>query len=317
MTTTIQTRTPDQISREMRDRLSRVRVLLADRDHRTASLVNRILFSFGFRRIDVATHGEEVLTNLRSRPYDLIITEWNMEPTDGVALVREIRSAREDKRIRRDIPIIMLTAYSEREYVEAARDAGITEFIVKPFTTRTISNRILQVIDNPRAFIETGDYAGPCRRRRETLPPGVQDRRTRRAAVATKGPRIDINNLAALRDEAACIDWARDGIRVLQGAFNTMKTMPGDRTAHKNLLDASYAIKAQAELFGYDLGTGISSMLVNYLVTNPIIRQDKLTVVGKHIDAIVVIFNEQIKETGRDIGEEIISSLRQLIKKLG
>lgn len=323
----------DRQTREKRDRLGKVSVLLADRDTRTATLVHRILFSFGFRKIEVVTSGEAALESLRSRPFDLIITEWNMAPIDGVTLVKEIRQARDDKRIRRDIPIIMLTAQSEKNNVEEARDAGITEFIVKPFTAKTISQRIILVIDTPRAFIDIGDYVGPCRRRRETLPEGVEERRGRRdeAMPADHSLRKQLSPLAdiltddvvaaaqleLLKSENEFVEWAKDDIAMLESAYAQLKAQPGNASAHKALLDAAYSIKSQAGIFGYDLGTGIGSMLVEYLRTHTELYDEKLTVVRKHIDAIVVIFNQKIKEAGRDIGQELINSLRILTKKLG
>lgn len=322
----------DKERREKRDRLGMVRVLLADRDTRTATLVQRILFSFGFRRIDVVTSGEAALEMLRSKPFDLIITEWNMAPTDGVTLVKAIRQARDDNRIRRDIPIIMLTAQAEKDNVEEARDAGITEFIVKPFTAKTISQRIILVIDNPRAFIDAGDYVGPCRRRREALPEGIEERRGRRQeAPADDSLRRQLSPLAdiltddvvreaqleLLRAEDEFIEWARDDISMLESAYAQIKAQPGNASAHKALLDAAYSIKSQAGIFGYDLGTGIGGMLVEYLRTHPELYDEKLTVVRKHIDAIVVIFSQKIKEAGRDIGQELINSLRALTRKLG
>ncbi len=324
----------DKLRREKRDRLAMVRVLLADRDSRTATLVQRILFSFGFRLIDMVTSGEDALESLKRKPYDLIITEYNMTPIDGVALVRAIRQARDDQRIRRDIPIIMLTANAEKDHVYAARDAGITEFIVKPFTAKTISNRIIMVIDNPRSFIDVADYAGPCRRRREGVPEGLSERRGQRAEPSMGpndalqkniAPAADIITEAVIsaaqvelmKAEGEFVEWAKDDIAALERAYAELREHPGRNTAHQALLDAAYSIKAQAGIFGYDLGTGIGSMLVNFLSSHADVREEKLTVVRKHIDAIVVIFTEKIKDTRRDIGQDLINSLRALTKKLG
>jgi CheY-like chemotaxis protein len=318
-----------------RNRLNQVRVLLADRDSRTSTLVHRTLFSFGFRHIDMVNSGEAALESLRRNPYDLIITEWNMAPTDGLTLVKEIRRARDDQRIRRDIPIIMLTAQSEKDNVEAARDAGINEFIVKPFTAKTISNRIVTVVDNPRSFIEAPGYIGPDRRRREKMPEGFAERRGRDEGAFTLPPNGDLREQIGearevfterviqeaqailMQAEPEFVAWAKDDIITLESAYAQLKAQPSNPSAHKALLDAAYSIKSQAGIFGYDLGTGIASMLVRYLNEHDDIREEKLTVVRKHIDAIVVIFTQKIKESGRDIGQELINSLRVLTKKIG
>ena len=334
----------DRGRREQRERLSNIRVLLADRDMRIASLVQRILFSFGFRKIELVTSGEEALKFLRSHHYDLIITEYNMAPVDGIELVREIRAAREDKRIPRDIPIIMLTARSEKINVEAARDAGINEFIAKPFTAKTISNRIIQIIDNPRAFVESPGYTGPCRRRREKLPEGMVDRRLPpelRRIIEHRAPptfilppnnalREQLGEATALFTEQAILNaqhelasaedefliWAKDDISTLKNAYTQLALDHNNSTAARLLVDAAYSIRSQAGIFGYSLGTEISAMLVQFLTEHPHPKGEQLVVVRKHIEAITVIFTQQIKDSAQTVGEELIKSLKILIRKM-
>lgn len=163
---------------DKRARLKGVRVLIADSDVRTAELVRRVLYSFGFRHIFIADNGVDALYMVRAKKADLIITESRMERRDGVALVKLIRGIRDDPHLRRDVPIIMLTADAELPDVRAARDAGITEFLVKPFTAKTLSNRIIQVIDHPRIFVESANFVGPCRRRKRPAAEGDERRRS-------------------------------------------------------------------------------------------------------------------------------------------
>lgn len=324
---------------ERRERLGQLNVLVADRDFRTASLVQRILFSFGFRNMDVTTNGESALALLRSRPYNILITEWNMVPVDGVTLVKTIRSAQTDERIPRDIPILMLTAQSDKQSVLAARDAGITEFVAKPFSARTISERIIQIIDNPRAFIVSKSYVGPDRRRRGEPPPGMEDRRSKgKPKDAEVTPAVNsfqqqlgsmsaadiINDIAVARAQAELlkaendfIDWAKDDIIRLEKAFGDIKRNPENEEARNALLDAAYAIKSQAGIFGYPLGTEIASLLVDYVTSRRAFKSDNLIVLSKHIETIGIIFKEKMKENGQGIAKEMINSLRKLILKLG
>ena len=62
-------------------------------------------------------------------------------------------------------PIIMLTGHSEKRRVTMARDAGVTEFLVKPISAKALYQRIMNVVANPRPFIKTKNYFGPDRRR--------------------------------------------------------------------------------------------------------------------------------------------------------
>jgi DNA-binding response OmpR family regulator len=64
------------------------------------------------------------------------------------------------------VPIIMITGHTEKHQVEAARDAGITEFLIKPITAQSLFSRITEVVERPRAFVRCESYFGPDRRRR-------------------------------------------------------------------------------------------------------------------------------------------------------
>ncbi len=152
-------------SSRKRDRLRQIEVLIADPDPRISRLVKSVLESFGFRTIHMTTNGAEAIEILRHRSIDMVITEWPMEPIDGMNFVHYVRHS--DDLVHRDIPIIMLTGRAETHDVEKARDSGVTEFVVKPFTANTLSHRIIQVIDNPRSFVISKQFIGPDRRRKE------------------------------------------------------------------------------------------------------------------------------------------------------
>ncbi len=323
---------------ELRERMGQVRALIADRDIRTATLVQRVLHSFGVRNVEMATDGERALELLKSRPFDFLITEFNMHPFDGLTLVKTIRSQNEDKRIRRDIPIVMLTAYAERDNVQAARDAGITEFIVKPFSAKTISSRIIQIIDRPRVFVETADYVGPCRRRRSApLPAGMVDRRALKASTAHVSP-PDYGLLGSLGIDSAreiiteqsvnaaqdalmgvaneFVSWAKDEIETLQAEFAALKRTPDSMVVQFAMRQATYAIQSQAGIFGYALGTEVASMLLTYLVNHPFPTAKHLLVIEKHIDTIRVVFDQNVEKGDQRIAREVIVTLKKLISKM-
>jgi two-component system, chemotaxis family, chemotaxis protein CheY len=88
-----------------------------------------------------------------------------MEPVNGCELTKLIRTASDSPN--HYVPIIMLTAYAERSKVEAARDAGVTEFCAKPVTATELYRKVAAAINAPRSFIRTSVYFGPDRRRRK------------------------------------------------------------------------------------------------------------------------------------------------------
>ena len=86
-----------------------------------------------------------------------------MEILDGTDFVRLVRTG--DDSPNPFVPIIMLTAYSERSKVIAARDAGVTEFCCKPVTAKELFRKVRSIVNTPRPFVRTSNYFGPDRRR--------------------------------------------------------------------------------------------------------------------------------------------------------
>jgi CheY-like chemotaxis protein len=166
--------------------LESVHILIADRDVHLARVLCHSLNVFGFQRLFQARNGQEALKLLHHQRIDLLITEWAMHPMDGLDLVRHIR--RHPDSPNRGLPVIMLTGKGEKPDVEAARDCGVTEFVVKPFTPLTLFNRIEQVIDHPRPVLVSLDFVGPDRRRKGAAPGGEERRRcTLKSAASSSG----------------------------------------------------------------------------------------------------------------------------------
>ncbi len=163
--------------RNLAARLSKVEVLIADPDTRVASLIRDVLKYIGFERIHFAQDGQEALDFIKRNEVDLLITDWQMSPMDGIRLVHYLRSSPDSPYPY--LPIIMLTGKAERNDVEIARDVGVTEFLVKPFSAKSLFERLVMVIENPRSFIVASQYRGPDRRRRTDIPPGGDERRIR------------------------------------------------------------------------------------------------------------------------------------------
>ena len=146
----------------MSDGFGALRVLLADDNQHMRAIIVAVLKGIGIKNLREANDGAEALQILREWPADLAIVDFQMQPLDGVEFTHMVRNSADS----RDpyLPIIMMTGFAERSRVVEARDAGVTEFVVKPVTARSIIDRINAVIFHPRPFIRTDDYFGPLRR---------------------------------------------------------------------------------------------------------------------------------------------------------
>ena len=162
--------------------LSRLRVLIVDDNHHMINIVKTILRGFGIKDYFEARDAAEAFDIVPSAEVDLIIVDFLMNLLDGIDFIRLVRTAADSPNPY--VPIIMLTAYSERTKVEAARDAGTTEFCCKPVTTSELYRKVASVINHPRPFVRTALYFGPDRRRRSAKAYTGPERR--KSAAASK-----------------------------------------------------------------------------------------------------------------------------------
>jgi CheY-like chemotaxis protein len=157
---------------------SKVRFLVVENSQLALDMMQDILMMLGATSIRRCNAAKRALEILRDDEIDVVLTERELEGAGGLELVESIRSSMET-RIRL-MPVIMVTARSEPEYVAEARDRGVNEFVAKPFTVDTLFRRLASVIAKPRDFVNAEDYFGPDRRRRR-MPYDGPERRGNRA----------------------------------------------------------------------------------------------------------------------------------------
>ena len=145
-------------------RFDRVRVLVVDDNAHMRKLVMTILQAFGVLQISEAENGERAWTVLRETNPDVVVLDWVMEGMSGLDLIQMIRT--NPQAPNPFVPVIMLTGHTSLVHVQAARDAGVNEFIAKPVSVKTMMSRMAAVIEHPRPYVRTNGYFGPCRRRR-------------------------------------------------------------------------------------------------------------------------------------------------------
>lgn len=191
---------PAAIMNNARYNFEELKVLVLDDNKNMRALIQSILFALGVRTVlevgDVAQAFEE----LKSFEADLIITDWHMEPLDGLDFVRMVRN--DPTSPNPYLPIVMLTGHTELQRVVDARDAGVNEFLAKPLSAKALYSRLAAIIDNPRPFIRTKTYFGPCRRRKDIGPPqGVAERRRSDGSRVGRSGTITQEDIESILDE--------------------------------------------------------------------------------------------------------------------
>jgi CheY-like chemotaxis protein len=162
-------------------RFERLKILVVDDNVHMRKLVTTILQAFGVVQIFEAGSGEAAWDSFREHNPDIIILDWVMEGMSGIDLTRMIRTNPASPNP--FVPVILLTGHTSLEHVMQARDAGISEFIAKPVSVKTMMARLSSIIENPRPFVRTTVYFGPCRRRRQDEHRGPERRAAAKQAA--------------------------------------------------------------------------------------------------------------------------------------
>ncbi len=172
----------------------RLQVLLVEDNINMRSLIRSILQALGIKGIRDASDGQQAIDVMMHYTPDILITDWVMEPLDGIALSRFVRA--DERSPDHFMPIIMVTGHTQEWRVLQARDAGVTEFLAKPITVNGLYERLQAVIEKPRPFVRTNDFFGPCRRRQNWSEYIGPDRRSAGIAGGTTSMRdMDLEDL--------------------------------------------------------------------------------------------------------------------------
>lgn len=151
----------------------KLHVLVADPSSHMAALVVAMLHSLRIRPAEAMIEPSQIAAELGRRAFDLVLMDEQLAGGDDFSLIRALRHA--EGHPNRLTPVIMMAAGPDARMIAAARDAGVTEFLRKPFSAAHIRQRLEGLQQAPRPFVEADDYAGPDRRRRAA--PGDARRR--------------------------------------------------------------------------------------------------------------------------------------------
>lgn len=118
-------------------------VLIVDDYSTMLRIIRNLLKQLGFNNVDEATDGSMAYGMVEKKQYGLIISDWNMEPMTGIDFLKKVRTSGQPFK---DTPFIMITAESKTENVIAAKQAGVNNYIVKPFNAETLKTKMSAVL---------------------------------------------------------------------------------------------------------------------------------------------------------------------------
>lgn len=257
-------------------------------------LVRSLLRQFGFDDLHEAADGSAALERVGERHFDVVVCDWMMEPTDGYDFARSLRQHPNSSV--RTLPVVMLTAVAEQAKVMAARDAGVTEYLVKPVSSGKLRARLIAALTRPRPFVACDSYVGPDRRRRDAADSRGKGRRLtdRLQAQATEQDLADV--------VASYPDVLRGEIEGLRRAILAVETA-GAATAGvwRQVHRIAHDLKGQAPTFGYEVAAEIGGSLERLL--RPVVDTPKLAdrLAGRrlraaktHVEALALMLDQGI-----------------------
>jgi two-component system, chemotaxis family, chemotaxis protein CheY len=116
-------------------------ILVVDDFSTMRRIITNVLKQLGYENIVEAEDGTKALSILESQPVDFVITDWNMPQMSGLDLLKAIRASKD----RKNIPVLMVTAEAMQENIIAAAQAGVNNYIVKPFDAKTLADKINKI----------------------------------------------------------------------------------------------------------------------------------------------------------------------------
>jgi two-component system chemotaxis response regulator CheY len=152
-----------------------ITILIVDDNQHMRGILKELLRAAGVNDIKEASDPVEAFEYMKASSVDLLLVDLAMPLIDGVEFTKMIRTSEDSPNP--FLPIIMITGHSERSRVNAARDAGVNEFLVKPVTAKSLMERLTLIVNKPRNFVKSKLYFGPDRRRRPDPNYGGSERR--------------------------------------------------------------------------------------------------------------------------------------------
>lgn len=120
-----------------------MKILVVDDMSTMRRIVKNILKQLGFSNMEEAENGQEALQKLRAEPFGFVVTDWNMPVMPGIEMLRAIRA---DEKLKH-IPVLMVTAEAQKENLIEAIQAGVNNYVVKPFTAETMQEKINKIFN--------------------------------------------------------------------------------------------------------------------------------------------------------------------------
>jgi CheY-like chemotaxis protein len=283
-----------------------LKILVADNRWYQRRLVGDTLRPLGRVQVEHAESAEACVAALEPFQPNILIIDWEIDRGQGIALVQRIRSGAAGEAYRR-LPVIIVAARNKESEIELARNAGVDEFVLRPFSTATMLGRVMEVRDHRREWVESATYVGPCRRRR--ADPKYDG--PRRRLLDTEDKNADEPDVQIRKG------LVRTYVERLTGQLHEFKA--GDRESMRVLCLTAGQLNVLAEDMKDRLLMSAASSLNNYLRGVGAEAVFNAEVVQAHLDAILQLaelpnYQSELRRTvTQQLGVMVTKKLRNTL----
>ncbi len=278
-----------------------VSLLIVEDNEGSCRLMVELLRGAGFVNISTARNAEDAIEAVGAIHPDLLLVDWNLPGMSGIDLVTAIRAAvvTPDARFPNpQLPIVMITGRQRASDVAAARNAGINEFVVKPFSTASILRALARALVRKPRFVAASAYAGPDRRKRKaSLFPGLLKRGDDVEAAAA-------DRLSAMFREHLSVEMT--GLRAFVAARGGLT-----RTALDHIVTRLLDAEKKALDFRLDLIAQATQSLNDYV--RHFGQAAEADVLDVHLEALIRL--NDVPASHRDEALSIVNHLHRLVAR--
>lgn len=314
-------------------KLKNLHVLIIEDIQPMRELTSAILKAQGIGTISYAADGEKGYDAYCKLRPDIILTDWQMPHMDGLQLTKLIRTSQQSPD--KTVPIVMMTGYGSSSKISTARDFGVTEFLVKPFSAIDISKRIQNIIRSPRDFIITPNYAGPDRRRKidtgtsptgtnsRTNPDGYKDIIKSNHLLQSKVGMGIVPEDKIIKSQSILEKNEINFVPIATGFLNQLRlglddaykdSNPSRKTIEK-LIDPVMQIKANARIFKYARLGDLASIMLNFLEGMNEPDSEMLEIIEAHHKTLNHIIQEELQGDGGQTGQAFENELDAVCRR--
>jgi CheY-like chemotaxis protein len=278
-------------------------VIVADAVGHTRNLLTEVLRGSGFDNVRHAPDGARLVEMTKEMLPRIVITTSRLPKVSGLEFTRLVRKGYGP--VPRNLGIVAMSDTATRIFLEAARDSGVDEILVRPFTAQAIMHRVQAVLERQREFIDSARYVGPCRRRRQLADYTGPMRRFIDPVDEDSGHGWDTpGNLALMKQLVA------------RTAENFQAVRQGDRIALRAAYDAAKEVEANAQRLKDDVLVGAARSICRYVVAVGSVNPLDPEAVSAHMNGMARLCALTASQHGER--QKILDDLARLIDaKLG